>query len=71
MILAGPGGGWLPQSSAGREAVAGRLVQAGSSRWTCNLEVRLHRVAERSNEMVEQIWRLLEHGQNGRPRKAS
>lgn len=70
MILAGHGVGWLPQSSAGREAVEGRLVPAGSGRWAGNLEVRLYRVADRSNEMVEQIWSLLERGQNGRPGSA-
>ena len=60
MILAGHGVGWLPQSSAGREAAEGRLVTPGPARWTCNLEVRLYRLGDRNNERVEHIWSLLE-----------
>jgi LysR family transcriptional regulator, hypochlorite-specific transcription factor HypT len=59
MVLAGHGLGWLPQSSAAREVSERRLVSAGSPRWSCDLEVRLYRLAERGNDMVEQIWELL------------
>jgi DNA-binding transcriptional LysR family regulator len=59
MVLAGHGLGWLPQSSAAREVKEGRLVSAGPTRWACNLEVRLHRLADRGNDMVERIWELL------------
>jgi DNA-binding transcriptional LysR family regulator len=60
MILAGHGVGWLPENSAGREVTERRLVAAGSARWVCNLEVRLYRFGDRSNELVERIWKLLE-----------
>lgn len=60
MVLASHGLGWLPQTSAEREVKEGRLVAAGSSRWTCQLEIRLHRLADRGNERVERIWRLLQ-----------
>ena len=59
MVLAGHGLGWLPQSSAVREVKEGRLVAAGAAKWCCELEVRLYRATDRSNEMVERIWAQL------------
>jgi LysR family transcriptional regulator, hypochlorite-specific transcription factor HypT len=59
MVLAGHGLGWLPQNCAAREVSEGRLVAAGSARWSCELEVRLYRRADRGNEMVERIWNRL------------
>jgi DNA-binding transcriptional LysR family regulator len=59
MVLAGHGLGWLPQSATVREVKEGRLVAAGSSRWCCELQVRLYRAAERGNDMVERIWEQL------------
>jgi LysR family transcriptional regulator, hypochlorite-specific transcription factor HypT len=56
MMLAGHGVGWLPQHSAGRELEEKRLVLAGPQRWTCDLELRLYRSAEPSNDWVERIW---------------
>jgi DNA-binding transcriptional LysR family regulator len=59
MVLAGHGLGWLPQGAAAREVKEGLLVPAGPARWTCELEVRLHRRADIGNDRVEQIWALL------------
>ena len=59
MVLAGHGLGWLPVSAVSREVKEGRLVVAGGARWTCELEVRLYRQADRGNDMVERIWELL------------
>lgn len=59
MVLAGHGLGWLPQSAAAREVQEGRLVPAGAMKWSCPLEVRLHRLADRGNDRVERIWDLL------------
>jgi LysR family transcriptional regulator, hypochlorite-specific transcription factor HypT len=59
MVLAGHGLCWLPQNSTTREVKEGRLVAAGPARWSCELEVRLYRLADRGNEMVEKIWEQL------------
>lgn len=59
MVLAGHGLGWLPQNCAAREVSEGRLVSAGAARWSCELEVRLYRRADRANDMVERIWQQL------------
>ena len=58
MVLAGHGLGWLPVSAVTREVKEGRLVAAGGARWTCELEVRLYRQADRGNDMVQRIWDL-------------
>ena len=47
------------RSAVSREVKEGRLVVAGGARWTCELEVRLYRQADRGNDMVERIWELL------------
>jgi DNA-binding transcriptional LysR family regulator len=59
MVIAGHGLCWLPQTSAAREVKEGRLVPAGPAKWSCQLEVRLYRLADRGNDMVEQIWTQL------------
>jgi DNA-binding transcriptional LysR family regulator len=56
MVLAGHGLGWLPHGTVAREVNEKRLVSAGPAKWSCPLEVRLYRLAERGNELVERIW---------------
>jgi DNA-binding transcriptional LysR family regulator len=62
MIVEGHGLGWVPESCVGREIAEGRLVTAGPAKWSCTLEVRLHRAADNSNPMVDKIWALLSAG---------
>ena len=59
MIIEGHGLGWLPESCAGRDAAGGRLVVAGPSKWTCSLDIRLHRSLKDGNSRVDGIWDLL------------
>ena len=59
MVLEGHGLGWLPESCVGREVAEGRLLPAGPSRWSCTLEVRLHRSADNPDPSVARIWELL------------
>ena len=62
MVVAGHGLGWLPQNCASRDVREGRLVVAGGIRWSCDLEVRLYRLVDRGNVMVERIWNELAQG---------
>lgn len=65
MVIAGHGLAWLPESCVAREVSEGRLVLAGPARWSCSLEVRLHRAASSENPVVEGIWERASRGRVG------
>ncbi|MCH9672774.1 MAG: LysR family transcriptional regulator [Gammaproteobacteria bacterium] len=55
----GAGIAWLPKSLVTPDLEAGLLVQTGHRSWCVELEVRLHRCAQRQSQMVGQIWSFL------------
>lgn len=59
MVIEGHGVGWLPEGCVSREVAEGRVVAAGPPRWSCALEIRLHRDIERPGPAVGAIWTLL------------
>lgn len=60
MLVAGHGVGWLPESCVATELREGRLAIAGSTEWTTQLEVRLHRAPLPSHKpVVDELWNWL------------
>lgn len=55
----GLGVAWLPRSLVESDIDSGLLILAGSSKWWIDLEIRLHRLRDESNRLLQRIWRFL------------
>lgn len=47
---------WLPESCIHEEIAAGRLVPAGGSQWSTQLEIRAYRAIGNSNPTMVELW---------------
>jgi DNA-binding transcriptional LysR family regulator len=65
MVVAGHGVGWLPESCVTDELRDGKLVSAGPTAWTTSLEVRLHRSASSSKQVVAELWSFISRELSG------
>jgi LysR family transcriptional regulator, hypochlorite-specific transcription factor HypT len=59
MVVAGHGVGWLPESCVTDELKDGKLVSAGPTSWTTNLEVRLYRSAASQKPVIDELWSFI------------
>lgn len=67
MALDGRGIAWLPQSLAGEELAAGRLVTAGAQPWNVTLEIRLYRAPGPLGPAALAFWKAAKvSSKNGR-----
>lgn len=57
MALDGRGVAWLPLSLIGEELASGRLVAAGGSEWSIELDIRLFRSRATPPPAAEKFWR--------------
>lgn len=56
MALAGHGLAWLPESCIVRELAEGKLVRAGSERWSITIEIRLFRAIANNKPALQALW---------------
>jgi len=59
MALSGHGLAWLPESSIVRELAEGKLIWAGTSRWSLTLQIRLFRAIDNKNPQLARLWEFL------------
>jgi DNA-binding transcriptional LysR family regulator len=59
MAVAGWGLAWVPESIARDDLAAGRLVRAGDTDWTIDVEIRLYRNRTNRRPIVDRFWRCL------------
>ncbi|MCH8621180.1 LysR family transcriptional regulator [Undibacterium sp. TS12] len=59
MALAGRGIAWLPESCIVKELAEGKLIWAGSERWSLTIDIRLFRAIEGQNPLLNDIWKTL------------
>lgn len=59
MALSGHGLAWLPESSIVTELAEGKLIWAGSNRWSLTLEIRLFRAIDNKNAQLASLWEFL------------
>ncbi len=62
MVIEGHGLGWLPESCVRKQIAEKRLVVAGASHWSCDLEVRIYRSHDNNNPLVDRIWDFFRNG---------
>lgn len=55
----GDGVAWLPLSLVKPDLDAGLLARAGNASWAINLEIRMHRTNENTNDLTRKIWSFL------------
>ena len=58
-VCNGDGVAWLPHSLVAQDLEAGLLVQAGEENWKIDLQIRLLRNAEHTNDITRNIWAYL------------
>lgn len=55
----GDGVAWLPLSLVKPDLDAGLLARAGNASWSINLQIRMHRTNENTNDLTRKIWKFL------------
>jgi DNA-binding transcriptional LysR family regulator len=60
MVLEGHGIAFLPISTAADDVRQNLLAEAGDTKWSVDLEIRLYRDGRRGHEALQQLWRYLE-----------
>ncbi|MDC1213686.1 hypothetical protein N8000_04335 [Rhodospirillales bacterium] len=55
----GDGVAWLPLSLVKPDLDAGLLARAGNASWSINLQIRMHRTNENTNDLTRKIWNFL------------
>jgi DNA-binding transcriptional LysR family regulator len=65
MVVAGHGVGWLPESCVTDELRDGKLVSAGPTTWSTNLDVRLYRSATSPKPVVAELWSFISRELSG------
>lgn len=59
LALEGRGIAWVPESVMRREGETGRLVEAGSQRWSIPMEIRLFRARSDLGPAAEAFWKFV------------
>lgn len=60
MAMEGYGVAWLPESAVAEELQHGRLVRAGGSEWSTQLEIRSYCSRANQNPTMLELWKTLE-----------
>jgi DNA-binding transcriptional LysR family regulator len=60
MVLEGHGIAFLPISTAADDVRQNLLAEAGDTKWSVDLEIRLYRDGRRGHEALQQLWCYLE-----------